>query len=386
MSARALERRGREARTWLLEACFPLWADRGVNRQNGFIEALDLQHRPIEAQTARVRVLARQTYVFAQALRLGWSLDRAAGYVELGVSLLDKAARRPDGLYGRTLELGAGRLADDTADLYDTAFALYALAEVRKLSLPDGSENPFLKRTEALIMQTCEALEVHLGDPSGGYIESLPRPKYRMQNPHMHLFEASLALYEGTGDAGHLARASKLRALFLTRFFDQETGTLGEYFTPETWAIPEGAAGEIVEPGHHFEWVWLLARYALLTKGALPEEAHRLYDLACKTLDEDGRAAQSSTRAGVGVDLSRRTWPQTEALKAHLTMWLAGDEAAGARAVNSFDILMDEYLTPEGGWIDHYSAEGQVIGETMPASTGYHVVLAFAELIKAVEA
>ncbi len=52
------------------------------------------------------------------------------------------------------------------------------------------------------------------------------------------------------------------------------------------------------------------------------------------------------------------------------------------RAVRSFDILMDEYLTPQGGWIDHYDATGAVISTTIPASTGYHVVLALTELIR----
>jgi len=91
-------------------------------------------------------------------------------------------------------------------------------------------------------------------------------------------------------------------------------------------------------------------------------------------------------RDGTPVDASRRTWSQTEALKAHITMWQAGDEDACARAVESFDVLMDEYLTPEGGWIDHYEADGEVRATAMPASTGYHVILAFTALIEAFEA
>ena len=47
---------------------------------------------------------------------------------------------------------------------------------------------------------------------------------------------------------------------------------------------------------------------------------------------------------------------------------------------------MDEFLTVDGGWIDHYGADGEVIASDMPASTGYHVVLAFAELIRVMKA
>ena len=43
---------------------------------------------------------------------------------------------------------------------------------------------------------------------------------------------------------------------------------------------------------------------------------------------------------------------------------------------------MDEYLTPEGGWIDRYDADGLPVATTIPASTGYHVVLALTELIR----
>ena len=51
-----------------------------------------------------------------------------------------------------------------------------------------------------------------------------------------------------------------------------------------------------------------------------------------------------------------------------------------------FDVLMDEYLTPEGGWIDQYDSTGKPMAHNMPASTGYHVVLAMAELMRIMDA
>src|SRR3546814_17805803 len=48
----------------------------------------------------------------------------------------------------------------------------------------------------------------------------------------MHLFEACLALYETGGDPRHLARAGEIFGLFRTRFFDEELGTLREFFGP----------------------------------------------------------------------------------------------------------------------------------------------------------
>lgn len=376
MPSSALLRRGREAKSWLMDACFPLWAERGV-ATGGFLEALDMQHRSIDEPIARVRVQARQTYVFSEALKFGWKPVRAQSLVKLGLATLESACRRSDDLFGRSVDLTAGVLVDDQADLYDTAFALYAMAATFSAE-PD--------HTATLIGQTCSALDAELSDTAGGYFESLPAPEYRLQNPHMHLFEASLALVTATGEEEHLERAKRLKTLCHTYFIDEKTGTLGEYFNRKDWSVPKGDHGRVVEPGHHFEWVWLLNGYARKVGVVFPESANRLYKFACGTMDEEGRVMQSCRRNGVPQDASRRTWPQTEALKAHLAMLTAGDEAADARAVRSYDILMDEYLTPEGGWIDHYDADGQVLAQNMPASTGYHVVLALMELINTVGA
>ena len=383
MSARELQRRGREAREWLLDACFPLWSERGTFGC-GFLEALDLQHRPIEVGAARVRVQARQTYVFAVAQGLGWSSRHGGGLVQLGLEAMEKNCRREDGLFGRQLDLTTGNLTDETADLYDTAFGLYALSNVHLLALENGQE-ALAGRAQALIEETVTALDAQLTDATGGYAESLPKPDYRKQNPHMHLFEASLHLAASTGIAHHRQRADELHDLCVKHFIDPDTGTLGEFFVPGSWQIPDGEAGAVVEPGHQFEWVWLFSEHARLAGTKPRPEAQGLYSFACRTLDEEGRVFQSCKRDGTPVDASRRTWQQTEALKAHIAMWRAGDGAAGARAVASFDVLMDEYLTPEGGWIDHYEADGLVRADKMPASTGYHVVLALLDLITNVQ-
>jgi mannose-6-phosphate isomerase len=47
---------------------------------------------------------------------------------------------------------------------------------------------------------------------------------------------------------------------------------------------------------------------------------------------------------------------------------------------------MDEFLTEDGGWTDHFAADGSVRSINMPASTGYHVVLALAELVRVMDA
>ena len=374
MAVAALQRRAREARFWLMDACFPLWSEVGVGKQF-FLERLDLSHKPVDSELTRVRVQARQIYLFALAARMGWKPNRAADLVALGVAALSGPCRREDGLVGKLLSTETGALQDETPDLYDTAFALFALAEA---SQNDATSHGVSATSQSIL----SALDKHMKDAeNGGYAEALPRPDQRRQNPHMHLFEACLALDKTFPDNGHLARAEEIHGLFLNKFTCSPDGLLGEYFRPD-WSQETGEAFDVIEPGHQLEWVWLLHTYAKRTQSDPPAAMAHLYQFACKTLDGNGRAIQSVKRDGTPVDTSRRTWPQTEALKAHLAMAERGDGDAATRAVLSFDTLMDEYLTPEGGWIDHYDAAGQVIAADMPASTGYHVALAFDELIR----
>ena len=374
MTSSALKRRAREARYWMLEGCFPLWSRDGVGPNNLFREALDITHRPVDGDSARVRVQARQTYVFSQALKLGWEPDRAERLVSMGVGTLTGPAQRADGLVGRVLASDGSGLIDDTADLYDIAFTLFALAQA-SMSDHDGA----LGQARTLLT----AVDAKLSDAEhGGFAETLPRGPQRLQNPHMHLLEALHALHCADPEGGYLERARAIVALFDEKMFEADTGTLGEYFKPD-WSPETGQAHDYVEPGHQFEWVWLLQRHADLTGDDLNPAMAKLYDTGLKTLDQDGRVFAGCTRGGQIVDGSRRAWMQTEALKAHLAMLeLDADEHCDARAVQCFDVLMDEYLTPEGGWIDQYHADGQLASDTMPASTGYHVVLAFAELLR----
>lgn len=380
MTESALRRRAREARTWLFESCFPLWAEHGLTPAGLFPEVLSLEHDELERDSTRVRVQARQTYVFSEAWRLGWKRETSQRLTETGVAILTGPAIAPTGLPGRILAADGTGLTDASADLYDTAFTLFALAEAARGPVAAEACLPATGK----ILETLDRLARDTAH--GGYAEALPPPATRLQNPHMHLLEACLALARADPQADHLARAAEITALFDAKFTAGEGGLLGEKFNAD-WSTPVGAAADIVEPGHQFEWVWLLHTHARAVGQSAPEAMNRLYSFAVSTLDDEGRACQEVTRTGAAHDASRRTWPQTEALKAHLAMFeQRSDERFASAACRSFDILMDEFLTEDGGWVDHFGPDGSVLARDMPASTGYHVVLAFAELIRVMNA
>ncbi|MEL6257976.1 MAG: AGE family epimerase/isomerase, partial [Pseudomonadota bacterium] len=275
MSKNALIRRAREAKSWLMDACFPLWAEAGVE-DGVFAERLDLQHRPDPSDETRVRVQARQTYVFCQAQRLGWRTERSRKLIDLGVSVLDGASRRPDGLMGRVLDRSTAQLLDPTADLYDTAFALFAFSHAAHRR--DGSG-----RALAAAGRTVKALSA-IEDPAGGYAEGIPRPANRLQNPHMHLLEAYLAFQAVAPGEVRRNRVRSLRDLGLQRFFEAaQSDAILEVFDRDWTPIDD-----TIEPGHQFEWCRLLGMTAEVLSESSSSEIAAVYAAGLRGLDAEG--------------------------------------------------------------------------------------------------
>jgi mannose-6-phosphate isomerase len=200
----------------------------------------------------------------------------------------------------------------------------------------------------------------------------------------MHLLEAALALYETTGDEDYAELARELVSLFRRRLFDPVTGTLGEFFNPD-WTPAAGEAGDHVEPGHHYEWVWLLDQHERLTGDGGSDEIDRLYRFARHHGEDEATAMVWDVVGRDGRPRSRsvRLWPQTEALKAHGVMTRRG--AGGAdRVPLVVDNLMRRFFhgCVAGGWIDQFDELGRPTADRMPTSSFYHVMMGYAELDK----
>jgi mannose/cellobiose epimerase-like protein (N-acyl-D-glucosamine 2-epimerase family) len=370
----ALRTRAEAGRAWLWDAALPLWWTRGYDRAaKCFHEKLSMNAEP-EPGPRRVRVQARQTAVYAIAGRAGWDGPWREA-VEAGVTVLLGQARHPEGGV-RHLLSDKGAPLDSRRDLYDLAFAIFGLAHAgRALGRP-----ALIGAAEAHL----DWLEQAWTRPEGGFAEGdvAPTPP-RRQNPHMHLFEAVLALCEVTRSAEHLARAERLFALFTTRLYDAGCGALPEFFTDD-WRPAPGDAGRRAEAGHHFEWSWLLQRYSALTQTPLHSAAIRL----CAHAEKHG----VDTQRGVAIDEmwidgtmkleSARLWPQTERLKANAGLFtLTSDLRAAAAAAEAFDTLMRYFETPiRGLWRDRMQPDGRFIDQAAPASSFYHIMVALDDL------
>lgn len=366
---------------WLSQAALPIWREAGFDAvTGGFVETIDMKGQPTRADR-RARVQPRQVYCFAEAGRRGWQGDWQT-VAASGIAYFDRVYLQPSGFYGALADAD-GTLLDASFDLYNQAFAFLAFAYLAQV-FPDRKPE-MIARSNALR----EKIEAYCKHPTAGFEEDNPSRLPLCSNPHMHLFEACLASeeVEGFDTVAWTNLADEIATLCMEKFIDPETGALREFFDHD-WSPMPGEKGRIVEPGHQFEWAWLLLRWAERRGNAdALVKARRLFEIgeqygiaqprevAVMTLFDDFSVA----------DPIARLWPQTEWLKSAIRFaaLTQGEERerylrSAVRAATALDRFLD---TPVRGlWRDKQKADGSFVDEPAPASTFYHILCATYEL------
>jgi mannose-6-phosphate isomerase len=357
-----------EAKAWYaawLRDALKVWATLGADPANGgFREGLTVDGAAFDPHR-RMRSQTRQVLVFAKAA----VIDPAGPWAQVarrGFAFLSRRGRRPDGLFANSLTL-EGEVLDPTPRLYEQAFALLALAALHEADLDAETV-----AAEAAALGGKLAVFRHA---AGGFAETGEHPY--QANAHMHLLEAALAWEPLAHDAPWAALADEIAELALARFIDGGSGALNEFFDA-AWTPLVGEAG-LLEPGHHFEWAWLLERWgARRSHASARAAAARLFELGLKGVDEARQVAINSVWADFSPrDASARLWPQTEFLKAALRL------GAGDRALIAANGLRAYLETPvRGVWRDKLDTNGHFLAEPAPASSFYHLLLAIQELAR----
>ncbi|MCF6292723.1 MAG: AGE family epimerase/isomerase [Robiginitomaculum sp.] len=356
----------KQYRDWCHYDMLPWWLENGIDRQKGgFFEQFDLQGNADRNCTRRVRVASRQIYSFSHAHTLGWTDAKAT--VLNGIDWLIERT------WGKNNEPGFlarvdddGKAVDQTRDLYDHAFHILALATAYQATKD--------QQILGMAKNTLDFVEEALSAKNGGWFENQNYGQPRRQNPHMHMFEALLAMFEVSGDTAYLKRADQVAQLLFEQLIDSKTRLLFEFF--DTNWKPQIPAQ--IEPGHMVEWAWLLHRRNSFAASHLNISAASKFLQFGESIgiQENGLLIDTCNIQREPITNSSRLWVQTEWLKALL---IAPGQSQQIEHVCQQVFQHYINLSHPALWVDAVNSKNQPIVDKVPASVVYHLISAAAQ-------
>ena len=347
----------------------PIW------RGPGFNAALRLAYEavaedgrtPLPPQRYRAMACARQLFVFSQA----GDIDHAN---TLFTSLRTYFHDAENGGWFYSVDAN-GAPHERHKDLYTHAFVIFACAEYAKRANAAASKEALavLEETSVVIEQrmgVVGSLDALFSSAMTQDFSAVLGPP--LQNPLMHLTEAWLAAREATADPVFDRRLERLAAAFAKAFVHEETGCIAE--------LTIGSANNWLEPGHQFEWLFLVeaSRHPAFDAAGLNRALVRGFDFVQRHGVDPvtGGVAASLNEQGGVIDSTQRIWAQTEYLRALATH---EDKSVRAQLPAQIARFAARFLRPQG-WIESQSAEGVVMRPELPSTTPYHLATAYAAL------
>ncbi|RFU48746.1 AGE family epimerase/isomerase [Paraburkholderia sp. DHOC27] len=340
----------------------PIWRGPGFNSAlNLPYEAVDpVSHAPMPVERYRAMACARQLFVFSQA---GEAAHAHVLFDALTHSFQDKES----GGWFYSVDAHGAPL-DTTKDLYTHAFVVFACAEYGA-RFANAAALDIVRSTSELIETRFAAPDDLFNaamDARFGVVKGTP-----IQNPLMHLTEAWLAAREATQDSAFDTALRKLASAIARTFVHAPTGCIAE--------LPVGADDNRLEPGHQFEWFWLVKQADALLDGTELDDALSRAFLFAQQYGVDqttGGVCASLDEAGNIKDATQRIWAQSEYLRALATR---DDDAARAVLPTQIEKFQQRFLHP-AGWYECKTATGEVARADMPSTTPYHLATAYAAL------
>lgn len=370
-----------KSKKWLTNDVYPLWFQKGIDKKNGgFVESIAFTGEAMDVPR-RAMVQARQIYSLLIGSKLGCcSKEAAYAAIEQGTRYLMESFSLPSGAFMYSINTD-GTAKSPNPELYTQAFALFGLAQA--YSLKPSSE--IKDRAKAVVKYLYRERKV----PGGGFTELDEKGNISYKsNPHMHLFESAIAWMQIDADQEWKDLGHELITLCLNKFIDPASQVLGEYFD-DNWNHLKENGHFVYEPGHQYEWAWLMSLYQDLTGQDLKAARHQLFLLAEKygvspsrkvVFDEMWSNYQPKTETS-------RFWPQCERIKAAVRLEnevpAEQKELYSRAADDALEVLFNFFETPiKGLWYDVLSTNDTFNANSAKASSLYHIVNAMEEYIK----
>lgn len=368
--------------TYLLKRWVPKWYSAFPDpATGGFYERLGEQFTPRTGLPRRLLTQCRQLAMYAHAYhRTGG--DFAPDLERHFESLVAHYFVPETGGWRFSVD-DTGAIADSTYDLYSLSFVIFAMAHYYAAT---GDERAyvyavgvvdFINRTFTMpnLPGYAEAVDVDLNII----------PRQRRQNPHMHLLEACLFAFHIWDDELFKGVADTVVELFYNHFYIREQNQLCEFLTDDL--KPDPIDGARVEPGHYYEWVWLLKKHAAFNGNPIQ------HDDVCEDLLSWANTYGWDTEYGGIYDVlspngsvladTKRLWPFTEALKANALMLdQAGDDGRAvlkAKMEEMTRVFSENYMADRGFWVEWLNRDLTPAVDYMPGTTPYHVYFGIME-------
>ncbi|UUQ67045.1 AGE family epimerase/isomerase [Pseudomonas fuscovaginae UPB0736] len=336
----------------------PLWQGPGWNAELALpYEALDAEHRPLPPQRYRAMACARQLYLFASLIGDDAFPDASTRAAALFRSLQRHFHDAEHGGWFYSID-PQGAPLDTRKDLYTHAFILFACAHYwAKVREP---------LVESVLNAALEVIAARFATGDGLYEASLARDwsslgSGPLQNPLMHLAEAFLATLSAREDGAVQRDLLALTAALQKRFIDRQHGVMLEK--------PLGTVDNWFEPGHQFEWLFLLESSPVLRGSTLHQSMQRAFEYAERTgVDPHSGAVSAMLNIdGTSNDTTQRIWAQAEYLRA---LTLRVDNSA--RLQRQLQVLHTHFMH-KSGWHECLDANAVVSRMDMPSTTPYHL-------------
>lgn len=360
-----------------LQKSLSLWSTHGYDEEyGGYFEALDFEANPLITLDKRFRIHPRT--IFSHAAGTVWGYYDGLHTAEKAFDFITKKCWIPSGGFA-TLSDRTSNIKDNTIKTYDHAFVMLGLGWLYKAS------NKTIHKTW-LKKIWHEVLQSRLLHTDGGFLTSIPHDDgpIRLQNPHMHMLEAMLNLVELFDETIWQDAARLLYQLFVDHFISSDNTKLFEFFNDD-WSL-DTHKGHSLEPGHHYEWVWILEKYESIMQEPVPM-LESLFQFAIKGSNKIGLGYDETDSQANPIRNTHRMWIQTEIIKANIAMYKhSKNDLYIVASYRAFENLFSNYLIePLGIWYDQLDDNLQNISVNAPTSTLYHVVVALHEYITMAE-